>query len=56
MELMPFTTDDDFVSVDDLKLFTCNPRILAQRWTASNLCRQIREPGRKSRLPDTRHL
>lgn len=25
------TTDDDFVPVDDLELFTCNPRILAQR-------------------------
>jgi len=25
------TTDDDFVQVDDLTLFTCNPRILAQR-------------------------
>lgn len=25
------TTDDDYVMVDDLKLFTCNPRILTQR-------------------------
>jgi predicted nucleic acid-binding protein len=24
------TTDDDFVQVDDISLFTCNPRILAQ--------------------------
>jgi predicted nucleic acid-binding protein len=24
------TTDDDFVRIDDLNLFTCNPRILAQ--------------------------
>jgi predicted nucleic acid-binding protein len=25
------TTDDDFVPVDGLCLFTCNPRILSQR-------------------------
>jgi hypothetical protein len=27
------TTDDDFVQVDDLNLFTCNPRILAESLT-----------------------
>lgn len=25
------TTDDDFLPVDDLNIFTCNPRILSQR-------------------------
>jgi predicted nucleic acid-binding protein len=25
------STDDDFVPVDELRLFTCNPRILARR-------------------------
>lgn len=27
------TTDDDFAQVDNLNLFTCNPRILAQSET-----------------------
>lgn len=25
------TTDDDFLAVDGLRLFTCNPRLLSQR-------------------------
>jgi len=25
------TTDDDFLPVDDLRIYTCNPRILSQK-------------------------